>query len=81
MKALLAFLCISSSALADAPAAPTSAMIVIGWEAETHRIIYVNALPFADRAECKAALTAMTPASDNKVAFTSVCLSPTDETT
>jgi hypothetical protein len=68
--ALLLFGC----ARADALPPPTAACVVIGWDSRTREILYIAAFPFSSIFTCRAGRDAITPQSDNKVEFASLCV-------
>lgn len=79
LLATLLVLLVAAAAMAAQEDRRTCVMFVLGVDAASHQIIYVNAIPFADAESCRLALTASTLRSDRAVLFYSVCFSPTDQ--
>lgn len=78
--AALAVLALAGDAMADAPqVAPlTAELVVTGWDIRTHAIVYTEAHGYTDTWACEEARVALTPESGDIIAYTSVCISPTD---
>lgn len=57
----------------------TTVMFVIGWNAPTGEIVFVNAIPYDNLYACEEARDDITPRSNRILGYYSVCIAPTDK--